>query len=463
MISKNAKKDIEHIIHPFTDLDLHAEVGPLILERGEGVHVFDEDGNRYLDCMSALWCTSLGYSQDRLINAAHQQMKKMPFYHIFANKSHPPIIELSERLTEIAPHSARYGPMKKFFFANSGSEANDTAVKLIWFYNNALGRPKKKKIIARINGYHGTTIAAGSLTGLPSVHAHFDLPIGNILHTDCPHHYRFAKEGESEKDFAIRMIDNLEKQILAEGPETVAAIIMEPIMGAGGVIVPHQAYYDKLKPLLIKYDILFIVDEVITGFGRTGKMFGSELFGLEPDIITAAKGMSSAYQPISAVMLPEEIYSVIKRQTREYHSFAHGFTNSGNPVSAAVSLEALKIYEEQKIVQHVAETSQYFQKRLRSLSDHPLIGEIRGIGFLAAIELVANKNTKESFSFDEMIGTFCMMQAQEKGIIIRAYDDTIVFAPPLIMTTEHLDEAVERFSECLDATLKIVQSKNLLK
>ncbi|MEE8505211.1 MAG: aminotransferase, partial [Kiloniellales bacterium] len=277
-------RDIASHLHPYTNARKHEEIGPLIISEGKGVYVYDNEGREYIEGLAGLWCTSLGFGEERLIKAATDQMRKLSYYHGFAHKTPEPVVDLAEKLLEIAPVK-----MSKVFFANSGSEANDTVIKLVWFYNNAIGRPEKKKIISRLKAYHGITVASGSLTGLPLNHRDFDLPIKNILHTACPHHYRFAEDGESEEDFASRLADELEQMILDEGPETVAAFIGEPVMGAGGVIVPPRTYWDKIQPVLKKHDVLLIADEVICGFGRTGNMFGCQTFGIKPDIMVVAK------------------------------------------------------------------------------------------------------------------------------------------------------------------------------
>ena len=361
-----ASRDKAYYLHPYTNLKTHEDVGPLVIERGEGVHVFDDSGKAYIEGMAGLWCTSLGFGEERLVEAATRQLRKLPFYHAFTHKAHDPGIDLAEALIKIAPV-----PMSKVFFTNSGSEANDTVVKLVWYYNNALGRPHKKKIIARQKGYHGVTVASASLTGLPHLHRDFDLPIAGILHTDCPHFYRYGEEGETEEEFATRLADQLEQLILAEGPETIAAFIAEPVMGAGGVIVPPATYFDKIQPVLKRYDIMFIADEVICGFGRTGSMFGTQTYNLQPDIITVAKALSSAYLPIAAVMISEPIYQAMVRQSEKIGTFGHGYTYSGHPVSAAVALETLKIYEERDIVSHVRTVAPHLQDGLRRFSGPP--------------------------------------------------------------------------------------------
>ena len=443
-----ASRDIAHVMHPYTNLAQHKTAGPQIMSRGEGIWVYDDEGKAYIEGMAGLWCTSLGFNEPRLVEAATRQLKALPFYHTFAAKSHDPVIDLAEKLIDLAPV-----PMSKVFFANSGSEANDTAVKLVWYYNNAVGRPKKKKIISRIKGYHGVTVAAASLTGLPMNHRDFDLPIDRILHTDCPHYYRFAEEGESEEDFATRLANNLETLIEKEGPETIAAFIAEPVMGAGGVIVPPATYFEKIQPILKKHDILFIADEVICGFGRTGNMFATETFNLQPDIITVAKALSSAYLPISALMINEKVCEPLYRNSGEIGTCGHGFTYSGHPVSCAVALETLNIYEERDIVSHVRRVMPRFQDGLRQFADHPLVGEVRGKGLVAAVELVADKATKQSFDPKAGVGPAFAAKAAEHGLIVRAVPgDSITLCPPLIITEDEIGELLSRFGKALDDT-----------
>jgi len=443
-----SSRDIAFVMHPYTNLERHKTVGPQIINHGKGIWVYDEEGKPYIEGMAGLWCTSLGFNEPRLVEAAMRQMQALPFYHVFAAKSHNPAIDLAERLIEMAPV-----PMSKVFFANSGSEANDTAIKMIWYYNNALGRPEKKKIISRMKAYHGVTIASASLTGLPANHRSFDLPIARILHTDCPHYYRFGEEGESEEDFATRMAESLEALIEREGPETIAAFFAEPVMGAGGVIVPPKTYFEKIQPILKKHDILFVADEVICGFGRTGNMFATETYKLDPDIITVAKALSSAYLPISALMMSEDVADVLYRHSGEIGTFGHGFTYSAHPVSAAVAVETLKIYAERDTVGHVRSVMDRFQSGLRKFADHPLVGEVRGIGLVAGVELVRDKATKKSFEASEGVGAAFANMALDHGLIIRAIPgDTITLCPPLIITGDEIDDLLSRFGKTLDDT-----------
>jgi 4-aminobutyrate--pyruvate transaminase len=451
-----ASRDIAHMIHPYTNLKVHETEGPTVITRGEGVFIYDDNGKQYLEGLAGLWCASLGFSEPRLAEAAYAQMKKLPYYHIFAAKSHDVGIDLSEKLLELAPV-----PMSKVFFANSGSEANDTVVKLVWYYNNALGRPNKKKIIARLKGYHGVTVASASLTGLPNNHRDFDLPIANILHADCPHYYRFQQGGETEEQFATRLADNLEKLILAEGPDTIAAMIAEPVMGAGGVLVPPRTYFDKIQKVLKKYDVLLIADEVICGFGRTGNMFGSETYGLKPDMMVVAKALSSSYLPISGVMMTDTIYQALVAESEKIGTFGHGYTYSAHPVAAAVALETLKIYEERDIVGHVRRVMGPMQKGLQRFADHPLVGEVRGVGLIGAIELVADKKTRQPFDPKLGVGPYLGKQAQEHGVILRALVDSIGFCPPLIITEAEIDLMLSRFGKALDDTYAMTRSRGL--
>ncbi|MGE0717917.1 MAG: aspartate aminotransferase family protein [Alphaproteobacteria bacterium] len=445
--NSTAARDIATYLHPYTNLKKHETDGPLVITGGKGVRVFDDTGKEYIEGMAGLWCTSLGFSEERLVEAAIAALRRLPYYHTFGHKSTDIGVDLAEKLLSIAPV-----PMSKVFFANSGSEANDSMVKLVWYYNNALDRPRKKKILARTKGYHGVTVASASLTGLPNNHRDFDLPIANIMHVDCPHHYRFGEPGESEEAFAQRMADNLEKRILAEGPDTVAAFIAEPIMGAGGVLLPPAGYFEKVQAVLKKYDVLFVADEVICGFGRTGNMWGSQTYALKPDILVCAKALSSAYLPISAVMITEGIYQAMVRQSEKIGVFAHGFTYSGHPVSSAVALETLKIYEERDIVGHVRTLGPKMQQWIRSFADRPLVGECRGTGMIGAIELVADKETHAAFDPKLGVGAYLAGRAQEHGLILRAMGDAIGFCPPLIIDEGDLDEMFRRFDRSLGET-----------
>ena len=439
--------DVAHVLHPYTDARRLAENGPLIIDRGEGIHVYDRLGKEYIEGFGGLWSVALGFSEERLVNAAVEQLRKLPFYHNFAYKSHAPSIELAERLAALAP-----GDLQHVFFTNSGSEANDTIVKMVWYYNNALGRPQKKKIVSRLRGYHGITVAAGSLTGLPANHRDFDLPIANILHTDCPDYWRSAEPGESEEAFASWLAARFEELVQREGPDTVAAFIGEPVMAAGGVIVPPRTYWPKMQAVCRKYDILLIADEVVTGFGRTGRMFGCETFGITPDFMVLSKQLTSSYQPLSAILFTDAVYDVIANNTAKIGTFGHGFTAGGHPVATAVALENLRIIEERGIVEHVAAVAPRFQERLREFAGHPLIGNVRGIGLMGAIEVVADKAAKRGFEPAGRAGLLLVERCQEHGLIVRGIGDTAAFSPPLIIERHQIDVMFDRFARALDET-----------
>jgi len=349
------------------------------------------------------------------------------------------------------------------FFCSSGSEANDTQVKLVWYMNNALGRPKKKKIISRLKGYHGVTVAAASLTGLPNNHIDFDLPIAGILHTSCPHHYRFAQDGETEEEFATRLAAELEEMILREEPETVAAFIAEPVMGAGGVLVPPRTYFPKIMAVCEKYDVYMIDDEVICGFGRLGQMWGGPVLGYKADTITIAKALSSAYLPIAGVMIPEMMFQAMVDESRKIGVFGHGYTYSGHPVAAAVAVKTLEIYERERIIEKVAAKAPRFQSRLKALSDHPLVGEARGLGLVGGIELVADKRTKQSFQAKQGVAAQCVRFAEEAGLIVRYLPgDSISICPPLVISEEEIDQLFDKLSNSLDRTLDWAKREQLL-
>jgi 4-aminobutyrate--pyruvate transaminase len=442
-----AARDIANAIHPYTDLRVHQEVGPMVIDRGEGVRVFDENGKGYIESVAGLWCAALGFSNERLVQAAAAQMRKLPFYHGFTAKSHEPMIDLAEMLIQRAPV-----PMSKVFFANSGSEANDTAIKMVWYFNNSVGRPLKKKIIGRVKGYHGITIASASLTGLPANHRSFDVPLPGFLHTMTPHYYHQGLPGESEDAFATRCADELEKLILDEGPDTVAAMWAEPIMGAGGVILPPKGYFEKIQAVLKKYDVLLVADEVICGFWRTGNYWGTETLGMKPDILVCAKALSSSYLPISAVLVNDRVFQGLADESHVIGTFGHGYTYSGHPVPAAVAVETLKIYDEMKIGEHVREVGAHMQAELRRrFADHPLVGEVRGVGLIGAIELVADKATHKNFDPKHKVGARLVKLCEANGVIGRTLpNDALAFSPPLIITKAEIDEMLDIVSKSLD-------------
>ena len=441
-------RDLEHLLHPTTNLRQHHEQGPRVHARAKGVYLWDNHGKQFIEGMAGLWCTALGYGEEELARVAAEQMRELCYSQLFAGKTNEASILLAEKLKAMAPLDAG-----RVFFGLSGSDANDTQVKLMWYYNNAVGRPEKKKIISRARGYHGVTVASGSLTGLPPFHKHFDLPIPGILHTDCPHYYRGAEGGESEAEFVDRIVGNLDALIYEEGPETIAAFIAEPIMGAGGVVVPPAGYYQKVQALLKKHDILFIDDEVICGFGRTGRPFGAQTFAIEPDTMSVAKAVSSAYLPLSAVLLPEYMYEAFQAMSAELGNFSHGFTYSGHPVCAAVALRNLELMEERDLFDHAARMGEIMQDRLALLADHPLVGEVRGAGLIGAVELVADKGTRTSFPAEKGVGAFCMGRCEAHGLLLRALGDSIALCPPLIIDDAQLDEVMSKLELALNETL----------
>jgi 4-aminobutyrate--pyruvate transaminase len=449
--------DLKNVFHPNTNLAAHHRTGPLVLVRGKGIYVWDNHGNEYIEGMAGLWCTTLGYGDEELADVASQQIKTLSFSHLFAGKTHEPGVRLADKLVGMAPFRA-----SRVFFGNSGSDANDTQIKLVWYYNNAIGRPKKKKLIARHKGYHGVTIGAAGLTGLPSFHKNFDVPLPGVLHTDAPYYYRGGQPGESEEAYATRLASNLEELIVREGPDTVAAFFAEPLMGVGGVLLPPATYFEKIQAVLAKHDVLLIDDEVITGFGRTGELWGAQAFGMQPNTVTAAKALSSAYLPISAVIVPEFLYEPMIEASGQVGLFAHGFTYSGHPVSAAVALRALQIYEERKLYEHVRNISPRFQERLKAFEEHPLVGEARGIGLVGACELVQNKTTKAAFDSQLGVGAKCMMFCQQHGLIVRAIGDAVALCPPFIVTENQIDEIFERLGKGLDDTLAWAHTEKLL-
>lgn len=441
-------RDVETLVHPYTNLDTHRTSGPLILESGKGVYVHDTSGKRYIEGMAGLWCTSLGYGNEELIETAREQLSRLSFTHIFSGKSHDPAIALAEKLKEISP-----APTSKVFFTCSGSEANDTQIKLAWYYNNARGLPQKKKIISRQRGYHGVTIATASLTGLPANHKDFDLPIDRIVHTACPHYYREANEGESEDDFTTRMAAELEELIQKEGPDTVAAFIAEPVMGAGGVIVPPEGYFEKIQKVLDEHDVLFIADEVICGFGRTGNMFGSQTFGIRPDTISVAKAITSAYSPLGAVTVSEDVYQAMVDESRKIGTFGHGFTYSGHPLSTAIGLKTLEIYERDNILEHIRSVAPVFEARINALADHDLVGNVRSVGLLGGIELVADKKTRKQFDASTGASAHVAMMCQEEGLITRnIFGDALALCPPLIISEDEINEMFDAMERGLDRT-----------
>ncbi|MHC8508923.1 MAG: aminotransferase [Rhodospirillales bacterium] len=451
-----AARDVAYHLHPYTNARKHEAAGPMVISRGEGVRVWDDDGKEYIEGLAGLWSTALGWGNERLAKAAYDQMRKLSYYHSFAHKVPDLVVDLAEMLIGKAP-----GKAEKVIFSNSGSEANDTAVKIIQYFNNARGQTERKKIISRVNGYHGVTLACAGLTGMEYTQHGFDAPLPFIRHTGCPHHYRFAEANETETQFSARLAAELRQMIEDEGPETIAAFIAEPLQGAGGVIVPPEGYFEAVIPVLKEYDILFWADEVINGFGRLGTYWGSEYFGLQPDIVTCAKALSSSYIPISATMVSDEIYQVLADESDRYGLFGHGYTYSAHPVAAAVALETLKIYEEIDIAGMAAARAPTLQNGLRGLSGKPYVGEVRGAGLIAGVELVADPETGRPFSPLGKVGAYCAAKAQEHGLIIRPLKDTIAFCPPIVISDGDIGLMVERITAALDDTAKWIESEGL--
>jgi 4-aminobutyrate---pyruvate transaminase len=454
-LSNSEMRDVETLLHPTTNLATHRTNGPLMLERAEGIHIYDTSGRRYIEGLAGLWCSSLGYGNKELIEAATEQMHKLSFTHLFGGRSHEPAVALAEKIKEISP-----APTSKVFFTSSGSEANDTQIKLAWYYNNARGKPRKKKIISRQRGYHGVTIATASLTGLPVFHSDFDLPMARVHHVAAPHHWRSGHPGETEADFATRLATELEALIHREDPETIAAFIAEPVQGAGGVIVPPAGYFEQVQAVLSRHDISFIADEVICGFGRTGNWWGSDTYHLRPDTVTMAKAITSGYVPLGAITVSEPVYQAMLDESRKLGVFAHGFTYSGHPLACAVANKTIEIYQRMDIVGHVRSVAPGFQQRLRALSDHPLVGEARGVGLIGAVELVRSKPTKTSFAAGQGVGAKVVAFAQEEGLICRAVGgDCVALCPPLIVTADQVTEIFDALTKALDRTAHWVEKE----
>jgi 4-aminobutyrate--pyruvate transaminase len=444
-ITAAAQRDIAHHLHPYTQLRALEREGPLVIVRGDGVHVIDEHGRRYIEGMAGLWCASLGFSEMRLADAAARQMRTLPYYHAFSGKVPGPVTDLVEALARWSPL-----PNTRVLFANSGSESNDTAFKLVRYYNNARGRPDKKKIIARVKGYHGVTAAAASLSGLAVMHQHFDLPLPGVLRVGCPHHYQYAQDGESESAFVERLARELEETIAREGADTIAAFIAEPVQGAGGVVIPPPGYFERVQATLQRHDILFIADEVITGFGRLGQAFGSQVFDLKPDLVTVAKQLTSAYVPMSALFVSDAIYQVVADASAGVGSFGHGYTYSGHPLACAVALETLRIYESDDIVGHVQRMAPRLQQGLRRFEGHDIVGHVRGMGLIGAIELAEDPARRKPFDPARGVGAYFVRRAQEHGLITRSLaGDIIAFSPPLIIREDEIDTMLR----CVDRAL----------
>ena len=438
-------RDIAHHLHPYTSPAMLKEKGPQIMRSGSGIYVTDADGKEYIEGMSGLWCASLGFNEPELVKAATEQMQNLPYYHSFTGKTVDPAIDLAEILIKIAPEG-----LEKVFFCNSGSEANDTAIKMVWYYHASIGKPQKKKIISRKRAYHGVTLAAASLTALAYVQDGFGLPLDFARHTSSPHYFQDAHDGESEADFTARIMRELEEMIEAEGADTIGAFIAEPLMGAGGVILPPEGYFQALKPILDKNDILMIADEVICGFGRTGNMWGSQTYGIKPDILTCAKALSSAYLPISAVMVSGKVAAGVEEQANRLGQFGHGYTYSAHPVPAAVAKRTMELMEERDIVGHVRSVSPLFNERVAAMGRFESVGNTRSIGLIGAMEFVAEPGTRIKMDPALKFAAKAMAVIQEHGVILRALPvDGIGFCPPLITTEDEINLLFDRVEKAM--------------
>jgi len=437
------RADAAHYIHPFTDSKALAAKGTRVIARGEGVYIYDVNGHKMLDGMSGLWCVNVGYGRKELIEAASEQMAELPFYNSFFQCTHPPAIRLAELLSEVAPRG-----MNHVFFTNSGSEANDTVIRMVRHYWAVAGQPNRTVIISRENAYHGSTMGGGSLGGMAYIHKQGGLPIPGIEHIPQPYYFDY-RGNLSAEEFGIERARDLERRIEAVGPDKIAAFIGEPIQGAGGVIIPPPSYWPEVRRICEKYGILLVIDEVITGFGRTGEWFASQYYGLEPDLLVMAKGMSSGYLPIGGVMVADRVASVIV----DGGDFNHGFTYSGHPTCAAVAARNIELLRDERIVEHVRDVAApYLAKRWAELADHPLVGEARTLGLLGAIELVADKRTKARFQPKGRAGEICRDLAVKNGVVMRHVNESMIVAPPLVITKAEIDELVEKARVTLDAT-----------
>ena len=431
------------LIYPTTNFTRTEQIN---IVRGDGIYVYDSSGKRYLEGLAGLWCSALGYGNRELIEAITAQLENLSYSHMFGGRTHQVGIDLAERLAAMLPIADA-----KIFLANSGSEANDSMIKMLRYWANVTGQPRRKKIIAFERAYHGVTLASAALTGLPVNHMHFDIPVDElgILRAETPHYYHGHRNGETEAEFAERLVADVEALVLREGPETIAAFIAEPVGGAAGVVVAPDAYYPALGRMLERHGILFWADEVICGFGRTGNVFGSTTVGLQPQLMSLAKQMSSAYVPISAAVIPGSMYEAMVEPSNQAGVFGHGFTYSGHPVACAAALKAIEIYERDGLFAHAAEVGSYMQKRLGEFVDHPLVGEVRGKGLIGAVELVADKSNRVPFP-DGRAGAIAMQSCQEQGLLIRSVaGNSVAFCPPLIITREQVDEMIELFDRAL--------------
>ena len=433
------------LLHPFTPLRQFAsgQAGePRIVTGGQGIRIQLRDGKELIDAFAGIYCNHVGYGRREIADAIHEEALKLAYYHSFRGYSNEPAIRLGRRVLDMAPAG-----MQRIQFGLTGSDANETQLKIVWYYNNVLGRPGKKKIISRWRGYHGSTVMAGSLTGLDNHHHAFDLPQGPVLHTMTPHYFWHADAGVDEREFSRICAKKLEGLITLEGPDTIAAFIGEPVLGTGGIIPPPQGYWEEIQKVLRKYDILLIADEVVCGFGRLGAAFGSQVYGIEPDLISIGKGLTSGYQPLSGVLVGDKVWQVLQQGSDTYGQFAHGYTFSGHPVCAAAALANLDIIEREKLTENAANVGAYFLQRLRGeFTDRPYVAEVRGAGLLAAVEFAQDPAKKQRFEADLRIGAQLAAACLEEGVIVRSmpHGDILGFAPPLVITRDEVDEIVKR-------------------
>lgn len=446
--------DRDHHVHGQTNMRVHGDSGPTVMVReGNGVRFTTDDGRTLIDGFSGLGCISLGYHNDRLAEAAKRQMDQLPFAPTFYGRSHEKVAELSRRLTSMAA-----GPMDRVMFQCSGSEANDSMIKFLWYRNVARGQPKRRKLISRWRGYYGNTVAAVSLSGQPHMHANFGLPLPGFLKLSTPNYYLAHEDGETEEEFSDRLANEFEDLVLAEGPETIAAFFAEPMQSGGGAIRPPKGYWEAMQAVIKKYDIHFHVDEVVCGFGRTGYLWGAEAFGLSPDSTSCAKALTAAFFPLSALMFKEDFYQDMMKNSDEAGVLGHGYTYSGHPVGAAVALEALDIYEEIDLVGHVRKVSRRFLERCEALVDHPLVGDVRGIGLFCGFQLMKDKKNREPFALEDKVGARVQDAAHDRGLYLRSIPpDRISFMPPLIINEDEIDEAVDIFKTALDTVWKEIR------
>ena len=446
--------DRQHYLHPFTDYKFLHGKGARVIVKAEGVYLYDSDGNRILDGMAGLWCVNLGYGRRELAEVAYRQMLELPYYNSFFQTAHPPAIELATQLVELTPPQ-----FNRVFFTGSGSEGNDTVVRLVRRYWDLLGQPERKVIISRVNAYHGSTMAGASLGGMAFMHEQGGLPIPDIVHIPQP--YWYADGGDlSPAEFGLKIARTLEQKIDEVGAHRVAAFIGEPIQGAGGVIIPPETYWPEIQRICDKHGILLVADEVICGFGRTGHWFGSNLFGIRPDLMTIAKGLSSGYLPIGGVMVGDRIADVLIEKGGE---FAHGYTYSGHPVACAVASANLTLIQQEKLVERTRdETGPYLAAKWRQIAEHPLVGEARSIGLIGALELVRDKGSRRFFDPRGEVGTICRDFCFQNGLIMRAVRDTMIISPPLVISREQIDELAEKAWRCLDLTLERCRAEGRL-